>query len=239
MSALDGERDEGPGDSAAELVITLVRSQIERGLLRPGDRLPAERDLARRVGVSRPSVRAGLRTLSAMGVVQTRHGSGTYIRSGPPALDGSPLGMLAALHGFRPEQMNEARRVLETGVAGLAAERATPEHLAALAEEVTGMFAALENPDAFALHDVRFHRTLARASGNPLLASLVDMVTSLHLERRPRPLRTPEQLRLGAERHRNIYQAVRARDAERARHEVSQHLARPDRSRDSALAIAR
>ena len=126
----DFERDYRTSDTAAaELVVGFVRGQIERGQLRPGDRLPAERQLAARVGVSRPSVRAGLRTLSAMGVVQTRHGSGTYITESP-SLDAKPLRLIAVLHGFGPEQIFEARRVLELGLAGLAAERATSEQMA-------------------------------------------------------------------------------------------------------------
>jgi GntR family transcriptional regulator, transcriptional repressor for pyruvate dehydrogenase complex len=236
----DGWKRQGRSDTAVGLVVAFVRGQVERGLVKPGDRLPAERDLARRIGVSRPSVRSGLRSLAAIGVVQTRHGSGTYITDGPPALDSAPLGMLAALHGFSPEQMFEARRVLETGVAGLAAERATSEQVAAMADEVAGMFASLDDPRQFILHDVRFHRAVARGGGNPILASLVEMVSSLYFEQRRRVVRTPEQLRDVAVIHRNIYHAVRARDAERARREMSQHLPRPARPvTQPTLAIAR
>ena len=212
--------------AAAEMVVNFVRSQIERGQLKPGDRLPSERDMATRVGVSRPSVRAGLRTLSAMGVVQTRHGSGTYITEGPPTLDAKPLRLLAALHGFSPEQMFESRRLLETGIAALAAERATSDHLASMAEEVTGMFASVDDAQAFLMHDVRFHRAIAAASGNPILASLVEMISTLYFEHRRRTTRTREQLRDVAIMHRNIYHAVRAHDPERARREMNTHLPR-------------
>src|SRR5262245_22957631 len=213
--------------AAAELVVSHVRGRIERGELKPGDRLPPERELAQLVGVSRPSVRAGLRSLSAMGVVLTRHGSGTYIADGPPALDSRPLSLLAALHGFTPEQMFEARRVLEVGVAGLAAEPATGEQVAAMAEEVTGMFASVEDPQTFLMHDVRFHRSVAMASGNPILASLVEMVSSLYFEQRRKSLPRGRDLRETAIIHRNIYHAVRAHDVDRARREMSVHLPRP------------
>lgn len=212
--------------AAAELVVSVLRGKIEKGQLRPGDRLPPERELAQKIGVSRPSVRAGLRSLAAMGVVQTRHGSGTYIADGPPQLDSRPLGLLAALHGFTPEQMFEARRVLEVGVAGLAAERATAEQIAAMSEEVTGMFASVEDPEAFLRHDVRFHRAVAMASGNPILASLVEMVSSLYFEHRRRNLPRGRDLRETAATHRNIYQAVRAHDVDRARREMGVHLPR-------------
>ena len=221
------EHEHRTDGAAAELVVSHVRGQIERGELKPGDRLPPERELAQLVGVSRPSVRAGLRSLSAMGVVHTRHGSGTYIADGPPALDSRPLSMLASLHGFTPEQMFEARRVLEVGVAGLAAERATGDQVAAMAEEVTGMFASVEDPQTFLMHDVRFHRSVAMASGNPILASLVEMVSSLYFEQRRKSLPRGRDLRETAIIHRNIYHAVRAHDADRARREMSVHLPRP------------
>jgi GntR family transcriptional repressor for pyruvate dehydrogenase complex len=214
--------------AAAEAVVKFVSSRIENGLLRPGDRLPSERELAARIGVSRPSVRSGLRTLAATGIVQTRHGSGTYITEGPPALDGKPLRALAALHRLSPEQMFEARCVLEISAAGLAAERASYEQMTAMADEVSGMFATVEDPQSFLAHDMRFHRAVAAASGNPILASLVDMVSGLFFELRAEvPVRTPEQLRQMAVVHRNIYQAVRDHDPDRARREMGIHLPRP------------
>jgi DNA-binding transcriptional regulator YhcF (GntR family) len=111
--------------AAAEQVVNHVRGLIENGNLRSGDRLPAERELARELGVSRPSVRSGLKTLAAMGVVQIRQGAGTFITAGPPVLGSEPLSFLAALHGFTRAQMFEARLVLEVTVAGLAEVRYT------------------------------------------------------------------------------------------------------------------
>jgi len=236
---MDDERDyRGHEGAATELVVDHVRGQIERGELRPGDRLPPERELAQHIGVSRPSVRAGLRSLSAIGVVHTRHGSGTYIADGPPQLDSRPLSLLAALHGFTPEQMFEARRTLEVGVAGLAAERASGDQIAAMAEEVTGMFASVEDPQTFLMHDIRFHRAVAMASGNPILASLVEMVSSLYFEQRRRQLQRGRDLRETAIIHRNIYHAVRAHDIERARREMSVHLPRVQRAAQAAVAVA-
>ena len=181
MSNWGRDRD-GRHRTTAELVVDVVRGQIERGQLRPGQRLPPERELAARLGVSRPSVRTGLRTLATLGIVRTRHGSGTYVTEGPPRLDARPLRMLSALHGFRAEHLDEARRLLEISVAGLAAERAGGEHLTAMAEQVSGMFASAEDPQGFAAHDARFHRAIATAGGNPILGSIVEMVTRLFFE---------------------------------------------------------
>ena len=137
--------------------------------------------------------------------------------------------------------MFEARRTLEVGVAGMAAERAGGDQLAAMADEVTGMFAALEDPQAFLVHDIRFHRAVASGSANPILASLVEMVSAIFYERRRRTADRARNLRATAEMHRQIYQAIRARDRARAEQLMGEHLLRaqqeqeiegPDRERE-------
>lgn len=219
------------GEGSTEQVVAFVRTLIDRGRLRPGDRLPGERDLATQIGVSRPSVRAGLHALAAMGVVRSRHGSGTYIPDGPPSLGSEPLSFLAALHGFTRAEMYETRRILETEAAGLAADRATSEHLATLADEVAGLFANRDNPRQFLVHDINFHRAVADAAKNPIVGALVGMVSALYYERRKAGVEraSDSDLRDAAEAHRRIYQAIRARDAEGARRAMSAHLLQASR----------
>lgn len=122
--------------------------------------------------------------------------------------------------------MYEARRILEGGAAGLAAERATPEQIATLAEEVPGMFASMDDPQVFLVHDINFHRGVAAASGNPIVASLVEMVSALYYERRRETaMRASDRdLRDAAEMHRKIYQAIRAHEPEPARRAMHSHL---------------
>lgn len=209
---------------AVEQVVRHVAALIERGGLKPGSQLPPERRLAGDLGVSRPTVRAGLQALASMGVVEARHGAGTFVTAGPPRLGAQPLGFLAALHGFTRDDMFEARRVLEIGAAGLAAERITGDRLAPMSEEVAGMFATLDDPHAFLVHDVRFHRAVAAASANPVLAALVEMVSSLVYERRQATVERAKDLKESAEMHRRIYQAIRDRDPGKARSEMGAHL---------------
>ncbi len=212
-------------DGSTDQVIAHVRSLIDRGELRPGNRLPAERDLATQIGVSRPTVRAGLRARSAMGVVRTRQGSGTFIPEAP-ALHSEPLSFQAALHGFTRAEMYEARRILEVGAAGLAAERATAEDLAAMSEEVANLFATMQDPQGFLVHDIQFHRQVAAASGNPIVASLVEMVSALYYDQRRKTAEraTGRNLRDAAELHRRIYRAIRGHEAEQARQAMNEHL---------------
>jgi GntR family transcriptional regulator, transcriptional repressor for pyruvate dehydrogenase complex len=209
---------------AADVVISHIRGLIARGELGPGARLPPERELVREIGVSRTSVRAGLQALAAKGLLVTRHGAGTFIASGPPALDSEPLNFLAALHGFTRRETFEARRTLEVGVAGMAAERATGNVLAAIADEVTGMFASIDDPHAFLVHDIRFHRAVAAACGNPILASVVEMVSGMFYEQRRRTAGRARDRRPAAEMHRQIYQAIRDRDRARAEQLMAEHL---------------
>jgi GntR family transcriptional repressor for pyruvate dehydrogenase complex len=219
-------RTERTAEGGADQVIAYVRGLIERKALRPGDRLPAERELAGQIGVSRPTVRMGLHALAAMGIVQSRHGAGTFIPAGPPALGSGALSLQAALHDITHAQMYEARRILEVGAAGLAAESATPDQITSIAEEVAGLFASMDNPQRFLVHDINFHWLVAVASGNPIIAAVVEMVSTLYYEQRRETAERASDLDLrdAAEAHRDIYQAIRARDADAARRLMNEHL---------------
>ena len=205
-------------------VVEHVRGLISSGEVKPGDRLPPERELARKLKISRSSLRAGIGFLSAMGVLKSRHGAGTFVSSGPPALDSSSLTVLGALHGFLPWQMFEARIVLEANVAALAAERATDEHIAELAEEVAEMYASLDDPQEYLIHDVRFHRTIARASGNPILGALMETITANLYDNRRQTAGHSQSLKESAEMHREIFRAIRSRNPIQARRTMEQHL---------------
>ncbi len=237
MSAIAASRRaprSGPAPAAppgaTERVIGKVRTAIERGDLKAGDRLPPERELAARFGVSRPTVRSALRSLGAMGVIHARQGAGTFIAAGPPTLTTGPLSYLAALHGFTRHQMFEARQTLESAVASFAAQRATSETLIALSDETAAMFAALGQPGVFLAHDVAFHRAVAAAAGNPVLAAMVEMMAEIFLEARRNSIRHARDLRVAADEHRAIYQAIRAHDPERAHRVMRDHLMRAERT---------
>ncbi|MHB1700723.1 MAG: FadR/GntR family transcriptional regulator [Acidobacteriaceae bacterium] len=205
-------------------VVEHVRGMIVSGELRPGDRLPPERELSRKLKISRSSLRSGIGFLSAMGVLKSRHGAGTFVADGPPALDASSLTVLGALHGFQAWQMFEARLMIERSVAGLAAARATDEHIAELAEEVAEMYAFLDNPREYLIHDVRFHRTISRAAGNPILATLMETITAALYDGRSQTVELAVDLKQSADMHREIYRAIKMRSPEQAQQAMEQHL---------------
>lgn len=213
--------DPGP---TTDQVVAQISDLISRGELRPGDRLPPERELSQRLGISRPSLRAGLRSLIAMGILRARQGSGTFIAEGPPALDSQPLRMLAALYGFTYDNMFESRRVIEENVAALAARRATSEQIANMAEELAEMYASLDDPQQYLIHDIRFHRAIGAASGNPILATLVEMVSGVMYERRRRTIGRAHDFSESLEKHRQIYRAIRSGQPDKARAAMHEHL---------------
>jgi GntR family transcriptional repressor for pyruvate dehydrogenase complex len=214
----------------SDQVVARVYELIKRDELKPGDRLPPERELAKQLGISRPSLRAGLSSLISMGVLQSRQGAGTFLVDGPPALDSEPLRLLAELHGFSYDHMFETRSVLEVGAAGLAAERATGDQLATMAEEIAEMFAALKDPQQFLVHDIAFHRAVASASGNPTLATLVEMVSAILYERRRDTIERAHDFNEALELHRRVYRAIRSRNAEEAREAMREHIVRAQRA---------
>jgi GntR family transcriptional repressor for pyruvate dehydrogenase complex len=213
-----------------EHVVPRVYELIKQEDLQPGDRLPPERELAKQLGISRPSLRAALSSLISMGVLQSRQGSGTFLVDGPPALDSEPLRLLAQLHGFSFDHMFETRSVLEVGAAGMAAERATGEQLANMSEEIADMYAALNDPQQFLLHDINFHRAVAAASGNPTLATLVEMVSTVLYERRRDTIGRAHDFNEAVEWHRRIYRAIRSRKPEEAREAMREHIMRAQRA---------
>jgi GntR family transcriptional repressor for pyruvate dehydrogenase complex len=221
--------------TTSEGVVQQLRDMIHRGELRSGDRLPPERDLAKLLGVSRPTLRAGIRSLSALGVLQSRQGAGTFVvdAEGSPALDSGPLRLMAALRGFTSEEMFEARRALEMAIAGLAAERATGEQMAAMSEEIAEMFATLDEPETFLVHDMRFHQTVAAASGNRILTALMNMVATILFDHRSKTVKRAKDLKESAEMHRHIYRAIRDRNVEAARQAMREHLTLAQRAQEA------
>jgi GntR family transcriptional regulator, transcriptional repressor for pyruvate dehydrogenase complex len=225
----DMKSKENPSESAAhsqltQQVVEHVRGLIDRGELKPGDRLPPERELARTLKISRSTLRSGIGFLSAMGVLKSRHGAGTFVSTGPAALDSSSLSVLGSLHHFLPWQMFEARLVVESSIAALAAERATDEQIAELSEEVTEMYAALDDPQQYLVHDVRFHRTIARASGNPILGALMETIASNLYDNRRLTVDNSLDLKESAGMHREIYRAIRSHNPPAARKAMEDHL---------------
>jgi GntR family transcriptional regulator, transcriptional repressor for pyruvate dehydrogenase complex len=205
-------------------VVNHIRTLIENGTLKPGDKIPPEREFARKLRISRASLRTGIGYLAAMGVMKVRHGVGTFVANGPPEIGRASLGLMGALHGFKPWQMFEARLLIESNLAALAAERGKGKHLTMMAEEVAEMYATVDDPEEYLIHDVRFHRTIAQASGNPILAALMETITTALYDERRKTVERSRDLKVSADMHREIYRAIRGGNRTGARKLMERHL---------------
>lgn len=223
-----------PGQSQTDVVIEAVKAMLRDGSLRAGDRLPIERDLAVRLGVSRGSLREAVRALGALGVLESRQGDGTYVTALDPATMLSPVGFFAEL--LEPSSAAEllaVRRVLEAESVALAAVRLTAEQLDELEAILTRVDGMLDSdgeesdvdPERSIEADVAFHQLIARASGNPALAGLIDNLSSRTV--RARLWRSKSQrgsIRAAHLQHRAILADLVARNPDRARARMSNHL---------------
>ncbi|MGC9198675.1 MAG: FadR/GntR family transcriptional regulator [Acidobacteriaceae bacterium] len=218
------KKQANPESQRTMQVVHHIRTLLESGALRQGEKIPSEREFARSLKVSRASLRTGINYLAAMGVLKVRHGVGTFVAEGPAGFDKATLQMMGALHGFQPWQMFEARLILESHLAGLAAERRSRQQHAALSDEVVEMFAAMNSPSEYLVHDIQFHRIISQASGNPILAALMETVSSALYEDRRKTVERSRDLRESTEMHRSIYRAIRAGKAAEARKLMEQHL---------------
>lgn len=218
--------------SQTDIVVAAITGMLRSGELNAGDRLPIEKDLAARLGVSRGSLREGIRALAVLGVVETRQGDGTYVT----ALDAwvllSPIGLFAELQvDADASKLLFVRRVLETESAALAARMLSDEALAELGSVLDSIEDSVVGPhddvdlEAFFSVDAEFHRRIARATGNEALAALIESLSSK--TQRARTWRAMSASGAVAEahlEHRAILDELRRRDPDRARVRMAAHL---------------
>jgi DNA-binding FadR family transcriptional regulator len=216
--------------SRTDDVISSIKRMILEGALKPGDRLPVEKELAESLGVSRGSLREGISALSLLGVVTTRQGDGTYITNLDVAQLLAPMGFVVDLEGRgNARHVNTIRRVLECEAARSAASRITDEALAqarALLDEATRIIGRSPQDHERVIEiDIQFHRIIAAHSGNPVLAGLIDAFAGRTVRARLwRSLHEEGADRRTHEEHLAIWQALAARDPERARIRMASHL---------------
>ena len=217
--------------SQTDVVIDGIKSMLTRGELRAGSRLPIEKDLAAQLGVSRGSLREGVRALATLGVLETRQGDGTYVTSLDPVVLLSPLGFLADLQQpAHAADLLAVRRVLEAESVSLAATRLSDDELAELESVLQGVDDLLAGePDIdleqFIQADTDFHGIIAAASGNPALAAIIESLVGRTFRARLwRAISHRGSLRETQAEHRAILAELRRQDSERARIRMAVHL---------------
>jgi GntR family transcriptional repressor for pyruvate dehydrogenase complex len=211
----------------SEKVADLILESIISGQLEHGDRLPSERELGERFGVSRTVIREAVRTLAAKGVVEVRPGSGLRVAEvGSSTVRESMTLFLRSSPVLNYDQVNEVRTLLEVEVAGLAAERATAEDIETLTEILRRMETVIDDVEAASIEDVAFHRQIATTTQNELYGLMLDSIGDVLLEIRRSTLAggTPGPAVLAW--HARILDRIAAHDPEGAREAMRDHLAK-------------
>jgi len=208
-----------------EQIVEQVEESILKGRLKPGDQLPAERDLAQEFGVSRTAVREAIKTLREKGLVEAYSGRGTFVTSGTSQAIRQSLDLMLRIN---PQEgllhLAELRQMLEPEIAARAATRIDEPLLATMQEAVDGMDTYLEDPDGYVEADLDFHLALAEAVGNPLILSLLDSIVGLLRAQRMRIFKVEGGPERGQFHHKRILAAIEKHDGEKAREAMREHL---------------
>ncbi|APD11222.1 transcriptional regulator [Pandoraea vervacti] len=212
--------------SVSEQVAQRLLTMIRTGVLKPGEQLPPERDLASMLGVGRPAVREAIRGLALLGLLRIRQGEGTFVGSLETRELLEPLEMVIELNAGTLEALFDARLVIEPGVAALAATHIGDADIARLRALVDDEQTLLGDPETFSAADMAFHETIIEACGNPFLQSIANSLYLLGKKSRRVTSQIDGVLVRSLQDHHLILDALAARDPARAAQAMREHLCR-------------
>ncbi|WP_375490572.1 FadR/GntR family transcriptional regulator [uncultured Jatrophihabitans sp.] len=216
----------------SEAIVDQIRSLIRNEELKPGDRLPSERDLGERMGVSRVTVREALRVLEAGGLVQIRVGArgGAFVTTPSSSTIGSGLAELISLSPLTAAEVTEARQIVELGIIALVVDRATDDDIAELRAMMKDHQAALRNGEYGMAMSAAFHVRVAACTHNAAIEMLVHSFHGpLLMSLREAQVAAPLMGHKGTKEHRAFVEAIAERDATKATEIMRTHLSRTAR----------
>lgn len=207
-----------------EEVADRIRHLIVEGRLKAGDRLPPERELAERFGVSRTSVRDAIRALEMVGLLEPRQGDGTVVLDLSPDALTQPLASILIHNRALLADLLDVRKMIEPPLAARAAKFATADEVAALREILRRQRQKVARGELTTAEDTEFHYMLARLARNPVALKVLDVLMDLLLESRERSLQRPGRLQKSLQGHRRILDSISQKDAQAAEAAMRQHL---------------
>lgn len=210
----------------SEGVVNQIMQVIKKGELKPGDKLPPEREMCTMFSVSRTVIRDALKMLVGLGVVTIRHGMGAYINEVDEAEDVSRLASLLQISRGTVEELFQVREVLESQAVVWCTQNANEQDLQQLENIIRkGKELGDMGESKLALLDAEFHLKIVEAAGNKVLMRLMINLLDLLGENRTRTLMVPGRPRLSVMDHASIVEAIKQRDPELARQRMLSHLA--------------
>lgn len=204
-----------------EVIVEQLCAYIADNEMVAGDRLPAERELAAKLGVSRASLSQALVALEVQGALSVRHGDGAILVRRPT--EERAINALRE-HADRLPDIIEAREALEVKLAALAAERRSEEEMAAIDSALATMESEIAGGDRGVMGDELFHEAITAAAHSSLLAKLMHEISELIRETRIESLSQADRPRASLEGHRRIAAAVRKQDAQAAANAMAAHI---------------
>ncbi|SDL42276.1 FadR/GntR family transcriptional regulator [Halarsenatibacter silvermanii] len=211
-----------------EEVINQIREMIYRGELSRGDKLPSERELKKELNVSRASIREAFSALEMIGLIESRPGEGTFIKTDADRNLLEPLSLVLMLENDIAQELLELRKILEVDCVKFASERITEEEL----EQLAGYLAEMEEMSGFEEESIKldknFHHTIAEAGKNNVLyyvmTSIMDAMDFHIKHTRTTLVSRPETMNQFTVQHRKIFEAVKAGDSDSAMKKMEEHL---------------
>jgi GntR family transcriptional repressor for pyruvate dehydrogenase complex len=198
--------------------------QIISGAWTAGSRIPAERQLGQQLGVGRASLREALKALEIMGLIETRLGDGTYVCKRSEFLSRPLLWAITSSPGTDVRELVEARKLIESELAALAAERATAEDLKLLGVHLDRMEESLQQRAEFLAADIEFHLAVAQAAHNSVLLNALQLIRNLLQAWIGASLQVPGVAEKALDHHKSIFLAIAKKNSARARSCMQNHL---------------
>ncbi len=207
-----------------EEIVAKIKDMIDKGRFKSGDQLPVERELAEVFRVSRSSVREAIRSLESQGLLESRQGNGTYIAKHPVESLVNPLATVISSEKDGQRELFEMRRLIEPQLAFLAAERATEDEIRTMERTLALQEREVARGESATESDKNFHCLLANAARNRFLLHIVDNNMHLFLESRDNFLQVEGRPEKSLQHHRELLDAIKARDPESAAQAMREHL---------------
>ncbi len=209
--------------STLEIIIQQIKNQIKKGILKPGEKLPSERKLANQLGVSRASVREAIQALAFSGYLEVIQGKGTYILEMATQYD-EIVNFFSEFSNYSLDYLMEARIMLEGEFARLAALNANQEEID-LVERIFNEIASSKDLNSFVVKDLEFHLTIAKATHNPIMNGLMKIIGEMLYKETRKIIEISGDTRKNTiETTRNLVQAIKQRNAEKAKELMSEHI---------------
>lgn len=225
-------------EGAAEKVVHRILNLVKSGNLKAGDKLPAERKMIEIFGLSRPTLREALRSLSILGVIEMRHGGGAFVTDLEARSLLAPLEFFVSLSSENVQQVFACRRLIEVEVARLCAEHATEADVAELEAMLSAQQKIATDPIGFRILDSEFHDKLSEIAGNPVMGRLAHGFYNMGLDARRTATANATVTRRSVKDHGKIVDAIKAREQHATCAAMAAHLDHIEATTLEAMAIA-